>query len=192
MKLCALRIGSTLNFTDLATNCGISVATAKSWLTLLEASFILFLLPSYHENLGKRITKSPKLFFYDVGLAAQIMGVDKDTILKKRELYGGLFENMVIVDLIKNLHAQGIHNTLTFFRDSNQNEIDLIVEAQGKTIPIEIKSYETINSSYFDTLEWFVKETDNKNTPVVVYGGDRKQDRSQGRVIPWDRLEKIV
>ena len=110
--LCALE--QYLTLADLAANCGISIATAKSWLALLDASFILFLLPSYHDNLGKRITKSPKLYFYDVGLAATLMGLDQETIIAKRTIYGALFENMVIVDLIKHFHAQGLHCTLTF------------------------------------------------------------------------------
>lgn len=92
MQLCAVRVGSIINFTDLATHCGISVPTAKSWFALLETSFILFLLPAYHNNLGKRITKGPKLFFYDVGLAAALMDVDKKIIIKNRTIYGALFK----------------------------------------------------------------------------------------------------
>lgn len=189
MQLCALRVGALLNVTDLAANCGINVATAKSWLALLEASFILFLLPSYHNNLGKRITKSPKLYFYDVGLATTLMGINQELIIKKRELYGALFENMVIVDLIKNLKARGTHHTLTFFRDSNQNEIDLIIEAHGKIIPIEIKASETMNNNFFHTAQWFNEQTDNDHPPVVIYGGHNSQTRSSGKVISWTKTE---
>jgi hypothetical protein len=191
MQLCALRIGTPLNFTDLATNCGISIATAKSWLALLETSFILFLLPSYHDNLGKRITKSPKLYFYDVGLAVSLMGVDQETIVKKRTIWGTLFENMITVDIIKNFNAQGLHYALTFFRDTNQNEIDLIIELGGKTIPIEIKASETMNSSFFDTIAWFQEQTKNKQEAVVVYGGDKTQKWSQGKAISWKDLEDL-
>jgi uncharacterized protein len=191
MQLCALRIGTTLNFSDLAASCGISVSTAKSWLALLETSFILFLLPSYHNNLGKRITKSPKLYFYDVGLATALMGVEPETIIKKRTLYGALFENMVIVDIIKNFNAQGFRSVLTFFRDSNKNEIDLIIELGGKTIPVEIKSSETMNSSFFNTLTWFQKETQNDHEAIIVYGGNQAQTRSQGKVVSWKNLEDI-
>ena len=192
MQLCALRIGSTLNIVDLATNCGISAVTAKSWLSLLEASYILFLLPSYHDNLGKRITKSPKLYFYDVGLAAALIGLDQETIIAKRTIYGALFENMVIVDLVKNFQAKGIRSTLTFFRDSNQNEIDLIIEQQGKAIPVEIKSSETMDSSYFKTLTWFQEQSGNKQKgAVVVYGGTRSEERSLGRVVSWKELATI-
>lgn len=192
MQLCALRIGSTLNIVDLATNCGISAVTAKSWLSLLEASYILFLLPSYHDNLGKRITKSPKLYFYDVGLAAALIGLDQETIIAKRTIYGALFENMVIVDLVKNFQAKDMRSTLTFFRDSNQNEIDLIIEQQGKAIPVEIKSSETMDSSYFKTLTWFQEQSGNKQKgAVVVYGGTRSEERSLGRVVSWKELATI-
>lgn len=190
MQLCALRIGTTLNVANLAVDVGISVPTAKAWLSLLEASFVLFLLPSYHDNLGKRITKSPKLYFYDVGLAAVLADITKDVLIKKRELYGAFFENMIIVDIIKNLNARNAPYTLTFLRDSNQNEIDLIIESGGKTIPMEIKASETINSSFFDTLTWFAKETQSES-PIVVYGGERNQLRSQGKVIAWDDTESI-
>ncbi|KKR96629.1 MAG: hypothetical protein UU47_C0012G0011 [candidate division TM6 bacterium GW2011_GWE2_41_16] len=191
MQLCALRIGAILNVTDLATNCGISVTTARSWLTLLEASFILFLLPSYHDNLGKRVTKSPKLYFYDVGLAATLMGIDQETLIKNRTVYGSLFENMITVDLIKNFGSQGLRYALTFFRDTNQNEIDLIIETGGKTIPVEIKSSETPQGSFFDTIAWFQKETKNDQEAIVVYGGNHNQKRSQGNVVSWKNLESL-
>ena len=192
MQLCALQIGTTLNFSNLATDCGISVATAKSWLGLLETSFILFLMPSYHDNFGKRVTKSPKLYFYDVGLAATIMGVDLQTIIKKRNIYGSLFENMIVVDFIKNFNASGIRYSITFFRDFNKNEIDLILESGGKTIPVEIKASETMNNRFFDTLTWFQKQTDNDQETVVVYGGDKTQKRSLGKVVSWKDLEKGI
>jgi predicted AAA+ superfamily ATPase len=190
MQLCALRIGTTINFTDIAMHCGISAVTAKSWLALLETSFILFLLPSYHENLGKRVTKSPKLYFYDVGLAAALMNIDIETLIKQRTIYGALFENMVIVDIMKNINAHNTHATLTFFRDTNQNEIDLIVETKGKVIPIEIKASETMTSKFFDTLAWFGSETPIDQA-IVVYSGDTVQTRTKGKALPWTKLADI-
>ncbi|MBU3984152.1 MAG: DUF4143 domain-containing protein, partial [Proteobacteria bacterium] len=171
MQLCALRIGTTISYTDLATNCGISVPTARSWFALLEASFILFLLPSYHDNLGKRVTKSPKLYFYDVGLAATLMGVDFEMMIKQRQIYGALFENMVAVDLMKNFQAQGLSYALTFYRDTNKREVDLIIEAAGKTIPVEIKASGMMKGSFFDTLTWFQELIKTSQEAVVVYGG---------------------
>lgn len=192
MQLCALRVGSTLNIAEVAGACGINEKTAKSWLALLETSFILFLLPSYHNNLGKRVIKSPKLFFYDVGLAATLMGINNDVITKNRTIYGALFENMIIVDLIKNFNAQGIRPTLTFLRDNNQHEIDLIIELHGKTIPLEIKASQTMQSSFFDTLTWFQEQIQNKEKTIVVYGGRNNQTRSQGNVISWQKLDALV
>lgn len=192
MQLCAVRVGAPVNYSDLAANCGISMATAKSWLSLLETSFILFLLPSYHENLGKRITKSPKLYFYDVGLAATLMGATKEMIIKKREIYGALFENMIIVDLMKNFNARNSHYNVTFFRDSNQNEIDLIIETQGKTIPLEIKASATMQSSFFKTMAWFNQETSNEERAIVVYGGDKNQVRTQGNAFTWQHMHQLI
>ena len=191
MQLCALRVGTMLNFTELAAECGINVATVKSWLGLLQTCFILFQLPSYHANLGKRITKSPKLYFYDVGLAAALMGFNEEVIIKKRDVYGALFENMVIVDIIKNFHALSVKPALSFYRDTNQNEIDLIIEVGGETIPLEIKANETADSKFFATLFWFQEQTKSTATPIVVYGGEHEQIRTKGIVLPWTQLTKL-
>jgi uncharacterized protein len=192
MQLCALRVGAMLNYADLAANCGITVVTARSWLALLETSFIIFLLPSYHDNLGKRVTKAPKLYFYDVGLAAALMGIEQEILVKQRQVYGALFENMVIVDIIKNCSAQALRYSLTFYRDTNQREIDVIIETAGKTIPVEIKASETMTSAFFDTLIWFCKAIGDGHEPLVVYGGQEAQKRSQGRVVSWKNLATIV
>jgi len=189
MQLCALRIGSTINISDLACKCGIAENTVRSWLSLLETSFILFLLPPYHDNLGKRVIKSPKLFFYDVGLAAALMGINKEIIIKDRMIYGALFENMVIVDIMKNFINHGIKPRFTFYRDSNQNEIDLIIETNLAT-PIEIKASQTINSSFFKTVDWF-KQQNNSNMPILVYGGKQNQERTNANVISWQNLDLI-
>lgn len=192
MQMCALRIGSTLNFADLSSNCGISLNTARGWLSLLETSFILFLLPSYHNNLGKRITKSPKLYFYDVGLAADLMGIDREMLVKNRTLFGGLFENMIITDFIKNFNFHGIQHSLSFFRDSNQNEIDLVIEQGKKTMLVEIKASETIESKFFDTISWFKKQTNDNQESIVVYGGTENQNRTHGKVVSWKNLETLI
>ena len=191
MQLCALRIGSPLNYADLATNCGVSVSTIKSWLALLETSYIIFFLPPYHTNLGKRITKSPKLYFYDVGLATAMMGLDQEHINKNRMLYGALFENMIIVDIMKNCNALQQRTIFTYYRDTNQNEIDLIVEFKGKTIPIEIKGSETIHSDFFNVGKWFRSLTKSEK-PIIIYGGDTMQKRTNGLVLPWMDTDKIT
>ncbi len=192
IQLCALRIGMTLNITQLATYCSISINTARSWLSLLESSFILFLLPSYQDNLGKRITKSPKLYFYDVGLATHLMGVNREVITKNRTIYGALFENMVIADFLKNCYAFNMQCRLSFFRDSNQNEIDLIIEAGGRTIPVEIKSFETIQNNFFKTLAWFKKEIHSNETSIVIYGGSQDQIRTNGKIVSWKNTDQVI
>jgi predicted AAA+ superfamily ATPase len=98
---------------------------------------------------------------------------------------------MVIVDLIKQFNAHGLRYTLSFFRDSNKNEIDLIIEVDGKTIPVEIKSSETVSSKFFDTMTWFQEETHNESEPIVIYCGDQVQKRSYGRAIPWTMLDTV-
>ncbi len=192
MQLCALSVGTTLNVAELAMKCGISVPTAKSWLALLEASFIIFLLPSYHNNLGKRVIKSPKLYFYDVGLALELMGIEQDAFNQQRTIYGALFENMITVDLIKYAHAYGYRLLLTFFRDTNQNEIDLIIEMGQTKIPVEIKASETMDARFFDTIAWFNEHTKNEHEGMVVYGGKQNQKRSQGKVVSWKNIETII
>ena len=120
------------------------------------------------------------------------MGIDKEIISKKRDIYGALFENMIIVDLMKNFNAHGIRNTLTFFRDVNKKEIDLIIESGTTVTPIEIKASETIQSAFFDTLTWFQEQTKNDATPIVIYGGDSHQKRTKGNVVPWSQLDTII
>lgn len=192
MELCALRIGSPLNLASLAADCGVSVITAKNWLSLLNASFIIFLMPSYHDNLSKRLIKAPKLFFYDVGLATAITKANRTVFARQRTLYGSLFENMIIVDCIKNLNSLSSHYSLSFLRDTNMNEIDLIIEADSKVVPIEIKSSQEVTSRFFDTMLWFNAAIKNQELPVVIYGGNQVQKRSNGLALPWTDVAKLV
>ncbi len=174
-----------------AAKCGIAQQTARSWLSLLETSFILFVLPSYHENLGKRVTKSAKLYFYDVGLAAALMGFSQETIIKDRVIFGALFENMVVVDLIKNGTIKQIKPQFSFFRDSNKNEIDIIVEWAKQVMPIEIKASATAQASFFDTLEWFEK-LHAVYKKIVIYGGTENQERSRGSLVSWMNIKELL
>ncbi len=119
------------------------------------------------------------------------MEVNKEIIIRKRDIYGALFENIVIVDIIKNFNAQNVRPTLSFFKDTNQNEIDLIIEVRGQTIPLEIKANETVNSKFFSTLTWFQKEPKNENAPIVVYGVNSSQTRTIGIVLAWNRLDVL-
>lgn len=191
MQLCALHTGATLNIAQLAGSCGINEKTARAWLALLETSFILFLLPPYHTNVGKRVIKTPKLYFYDVGLAATLMGITHETIIKDRSIYGALFENMVIVDIIKNCNIHSIRPMLSFLRDSNQKKIDLIIEIHQKTVPLEINASHTIQSGFFDTMTWFHEQTASE-VGTLVYGGEHNQKRTSGNVVSWKHIAAFI
>jgi len=191
MGLCALRIGTPLQLTALASECGITVITAKSWLSLLTTSFVLFLLPPYHNNLGKRLTKSPKLYFFDVGLAASLMKITQTSFMQQRNVYGALFENMVIVDCMKHLTSTATQHALSFLRDTNGREIDLIIETEGKTFPVEIKASPSIESRYFDTMVSFNEHMQDPQKPILVYGGNNTIKKNNGISLSWKNIDSL-
>jgi len=185
LYLCATRIGQTITLTGLASDTGISSQTAKSWLSILEASFIIYNLPSYHNNLAKRSTKSSKLYFYDVGLASHIMGVNSQYIKDKREILGQLFENMIILDCLKQNINISYGYKLYFWRDSNLKEVDLILEKGLDVLPVEIKSIETINNKFFKNIFWFRDQLKIENKPALIYAGEENQPRTNVNVYRW-------
>jgi len=191
IQLCIARIGQPLNFTSLANETGISIITVRAWLSLLEASFIIYLLPSFHTNLSKRIVKSPKLYFYDTGLAADIAGITFEMLKERRDLVGSLFENMIITDIMKECINQGLRHQLFFFRDNNLKEVDLIIDLPGTHIPLEIKASMTLQSSFFDSINWLSTELKLKNKNVLIYGGDQIQHRTTTTVLPWNKTYEL-
>jgi uncharacterized protein len=192
IKLCAGRIGQILNLTSLSSDCGISVNTARAWISILEVSFIVFLLYPHHKNFSKRLVKSPKLYFYDPGLASHLLGIRSSETLVQHYLRGGLFESMILVNLMKQRFKAGKNSNLYFWRDKTGLEIDCLLEKGSHLIPIEIKSGETIHSDFFDALLRF---SDLANIPsstgYVVYGGSEDQKRQTSHVISWKNLSKI-
>lgn len=180
VRVCAGRVGQLLNLQSLGNDVGISHACARSWLTLLEASYIVHLLPPWHTNVSKRLVKSPKLYFYDVGLASYLLGLENENQISRDPLRGNLFENMVVMEALKFRYNQGKRSNLFFFRDSNGNEVDL-VSVQGRILTaIEIKAGATISQDYFKGLRYFRKVIgDSSNvTAGLIYGGDEVQRRS--------------
>jgi predicted AAA+ superfamily ATPase len=180
VKVCAGRVGQLLNLQSLGNDVGISHACARSWLTILEASYIVHLLQPWHANISKRLIKSPKLYFCDVGLASYLLGLENETQVNRDPLRGNLFENLVVMDALKHLYNRGRRSNLYFFRDSNGNEVDLISE-QGRTLAaIEIKAGATINPDYFKGLRQFKKVAGESHTVVagLIYGGGEMQRRS--------------
>jgi predicted AAA+ superfamily ATPase len=193
LLLCAGRIGQLLNISSLAADCGISVNTAKSWLSILQASYIIFLLQPYYKNFSKRVIKSPKLYFYDTGLAAVLLGIQTDKQMSTHYLRGGLFESMVLGELMKNAYNNAQEPNLYFWRDSQGHEVDGIIERAGHLLSIEIKSGYTINSDFFDALEVWneLSGTDSEHN-FLIYGGDVNQKRSKGNVVSWGSIAQKV
>jgi len=179
LRLCAGRVGQLLNLQSLGNDVGISHTTVRSWLTLLEASFILFLLPPWHSNISKRQIKSPKLYFYDVGLASYLLGAEKTDHISRHPLKGNLFENMIIVESLKYWFNRSKRSNLFFWRDAKGNEVDLLLEFGPDVVPVEIKSGATISEDYFKGLRVFSSRlAQPPKTSALVYGGDETQRRS--------------
>ncbi|MDB2592872.1 DUF4143 domain-containing protein [Gammaproteobacteria bacterium] len=171
IKLCAGRIGQVLNINSLCNETGITHNTIKSWIGVLEASHLVYLLQPYYENFGKRITKSPKLYFVDVGLACYLLGIRSIDHLCSHPQRGLLFENMVVMDFIKNQANCGQDPHIYYYRDNNQNEVDIIFEQGGKLIPIEIKSSETFNKNFLKGIKYFLKLTSKAHSGYLIYAG---------------------
>ncbi len=179
MKLLAGRIGQILNVSSLASDCGASHTIITRWISLLETSYIIFLLQPYHGNISKRLIKSPKVFFFDTGLAAHLLGIEKREHLEPHPLRGNLFENMVIADILKERFHHGLRNNCYFYRDSKGNEIDLCYETGHRLIIVEIKSGATITSEYMKGLNRFSGEFPHLvNNAFLVYNGDTRDTRS--------------
>jgi len=152
LKLCAGRVGQLLNLHSLGNDAGVSHTTARQWISVLEASYIVFLLEPFHPNISKRLIKSPKLYFYDVGLAAFLLGIETPHQVVSHPLKGFLFENLVVVEALKHRFNQGRRSNLTFYRDSSGTEVDLICSLANKFLAVEIKAGETLSSSFFANL----------------------------------------
>ncbi|MCD6038999.1 MAG: hypothetical protein K0S27_399 [Gammaproteobacteria bacterium] len=157
LKICAGRVGQLLNANNLNNEIGISNHTVENWLSILEASFVIFRLHPYFENLGKCIIKSSKLYFVDVGLATYLLDIYSETQLARDPLRGGLVENLIITEAIKNIFNNGFEPSCYFYRDSNNHEIDLLFKIGNHLIPMEIKVSKTFNTQFLNGLQYFKK-----------------------------------
>lgn len=194
LRQCALRSGEMLNYNALAVSCGVTVGTVKEWLSLLESSFIVFRLYPYHTNFGKRLVKTPKLYFYDTGLASYLAGLDSLEALVLSDHRGSLFENGVIVELMKLYFAQGRQPQLYFWRDSKRKEIDLLVEKGGRVrYAVEIKASTVYDSHAFAVVDELGEQFGlDKQHRIVVYGGDQAVDTRFGRLLRVTDLPQLV
>ena len=190
LKLCAANVGSVLNVASLAKDAGISVVTANSWISILEASFVLLRLPPYYKNFSKRVIKSSKIYFCDTGLLCNLLNIFNREQLQESNLRGAIFENLIVIELMKAALFKGEEPQLYFWRDTNQNEVDLLRETDGKLEAIEIKSGETKNQKFYDGLKKFsdvsgISLSDTK----VVYGGSDSYRGENQKFISWKEMD---
>jgi len=194
IELCAGRTAQLLNYSALAADCGISQPTAKAWLSVLETSFIAFRLQPYHSNLRKRLVKMPKLHFYDTGLVCWLLGIRTPTQLRSHPLRGALFESWVVSEILKHRINRGESNGLSFYRDRDGVEADLIIEhPEGLTI-VEVKAAQTASRTLFDGIGRVCDHLNDENQSskaIVAYGGDELQRRRIAQLVPWSNLHDL-
>ena len=189
VQLCAGRTGQILNLSNLANDASIDHKTAKAWLSILETSFVVFLLNPYYKNFSKRISKSPKLYFFDTGVASSLLGIQSSDQLVNHPLKGSLFETLVISEYIKFRHHSASHQNAFFWSEHAGNEIDLLLEHNNGLVPIEIKSGKTLSESFFKGLKHFRRLAPKEyKHSYLIYGGTRSQVRETCNVIAWKRL----
>ena len=183
VRLCAGRVGQLVNLTSLGADAGVSHTTAREWLTVLEASYIIFQLPPYFANISKRLIKSPKFYFYDVGLAAYLIGIESAGQVATHPLRGALFENAVVAEALKHRFNRGNRANIFFFRDSRGLECDLLYPDGSGFAAFEVKSGATIGSDFFRSLHRVAEAVPEITSKTVVYGGETRQSRSDSEVI---------
>lgn len=186
LSLCAGRVGQLLNLSSLAIECGITHTTAKDWISILEASFIVYLLQPHHKNFNKRVVKMPKIYFYDTGLVCSLLNIENKEQLSTYPLRGNIFETFIMSELLKQRFNKGLRSNLYFWRDKTGHEIDCIVESGASLTPVEIKSGKTITSEMFKNIEYWKKISGKNNeASYLIYGGSSNQKRNGVNILSW-------
>jgi len=192
VKLCAGRAGQILNLSSLGNDCGVTHNTAKAWISILEASYIIFLLKPYYKNFNKRLVKMPKLYFYDTGLICSLLDIHNKRQLETHYLKGGLFESFVISEIMKYQLNKGLEPRCYYWRDKTGKEIDCIAETSDSLLQIEIKSSKTIAGDFFDNFKYWTKLVrQERRKSYLIYSGDENQKRSLAEVIGWRDIDSI-
>ena len=193
LKLCAARIGSLFNASELGAEVGVSSKTISHWLSVLQASYLITLLPPYYENIPKRLVKSPKLYFNDPGLACYLLDIESPQQLDRDKMRGAIFENMIVMEAIKHRYNMGLEGGVFFYRDSNQNEVDILIKQEGELTAIEVKSSMTYSSSFEKTLtqiEGWIKPPISKK--AIVYSGDFENSSGDINLINYRHISSIL
>lgn len=192
LRLCAGRVGQVFNASAIANELAMNYKTVQSWLSVLQASYIIFLLPPYFKNFNKRLTKSPKIYFYDTGLVCSLLGLKTKDELMWHYLKGEIFETMVISELKKYLVNHSLDNSLYFFRDNNGNEVDCIIDTGNSIKAVEIKAGMTITGDHFKGLKyWQQLSGDKAHNSFLIYGGTENQVRTNGNALGWQNLRDV-
>ena len=193
LKLCAARIGSLFNASELGAEVGVSSKTISHWISVLQASYLITLLPPYYENIPKRLVKSPKLYFNDPGLACYLLDIESPQQLDRDKMRGAIFENMIVMEAIKHRYNMGLEGGVFFYRDSNQNEVDLLIKQEGELTAIEVKSSMTYSSSFEKALtqiEGWIKPPISKK--AIVYSGDFENTSGNINLINYRHISSIL
>ena len=193
LKLCAARIGSLFNASELGAEVGVSSKTISHWISVLQASYLITLLPPYYENIPKRLVKSPKLYFNDPGLACYLLDIESPQQLDRDKMRGAIFENMIVMEAIKHRYNMGLEGGVFFYRDSNQNEVDLLIKQGGELTAIEVKSSMTYSSSFEKALtqiEGWIKTPISKK--AIVYSGDFENTSGNINLINYRHISSIL
>ncbi len=191
LRLCAARTGQLLNLNALAGEAGISHSTARAWMSVLESSDIVYLLPPYHRNFGKRLVKTPKLYFLDVGLACWLLGIRSPEILSVHPTRGALFETLVVSEFLKQRFNLGKPADLYFWRDNSGLESDLLFERDGRLQMVEIKSGQTVTTDYVRAAQKTTRfAAEEALMPWLIHGGEDAYERNGVRVLGWTSFFK--
>ena len=196
LRLCAGRSAQLLNLSGLGADAGVTHPTARAWISVLEATFVAFRLPPFHASVTKRIVKTPKLHFYDSGLLCALLGIRGPDQLREHPLRGAIFETWVVSEILKARIHRGHLPALSFFRDRKGAEVDLVVEAARGLMAVETKSARTVVPDFFTGFEALVSQVGAGGQaralrPFVVYGGDRREQRTNATVLPWSMLDSV-
>ena len=193
VRLCAGRTGQLLNLSGIGNELGINYKTVRSWISVLEASFIVFLLTPYHRNFNKRIVKQPKLYFFDTGLLCSLLDIQSPGQLHSHYLRGNIFETFIVAEYIKQRFHQGIRANAFFWRNSTGHEIDMLLEDGGSLKAVEIKSAETLADDFFNGLKYFKKLSGiQADQCFLVYGGNKDYSRAFGTVLGWRHINQLL
>ncbi len=193
LSLCAGNVGQLFNASRIGNDCGLNHGTVSKWLSILETSYVAFRLPPHHRNYRKRLVKTPKLYFWDVGLAIRLLGVETAEQLATHPLRGNLFENWAVAELQKGRLNRGKKSNLFFWRNNTGMEVDVVAEQADKLIPIEIKSGATLSTDWLERInEWLLLAGDDAANPTLIYGGDTDWNEGLTSIVPWGKVSELA